>query len=354
MLRSRRVALRRAVFCVSAAVVIGLRPAPLPARITLPVHPEIWITHAEIAALPMSGPAWENLLHDARQPVPPPDLSNQNDRTNVIVLAKALAFARNGDESYRGEVLRAIDAAMGTERGGRTLSVARQLGSYVIAADLVGLPPEQDEIFCDWLRSTLDLNLEGRTLRTTHEQRPNNWGTHAGASRLAAALYLGSKDEVARCAQVFHGWLGDRASYAGFEFGDLAWQSDPARPVGINPPGATHDGYSIDGVLPDDQRRSGPFAWPPPHENYVYEALQGAVAQAVMLQRAGYPVWDWEDRALLRAFIWLQSVANYPAIGDDTWMQPILDRAYGTRLWDGSPTHPGKSIGWTDWTHARP
>ena len=63
---------------------------------------------------------------------------------------------------------------------------------------------------------------------------------------------------------------------------------------------ATHRGHSIDGVLPDDQRRGGPFEWPPPRENYVYEALQGATVQAALLSRAGYDAWDWGDQALLR------------------------------------------------------
>jgi len=62
----------------------------------------------------------------------------------------------------------------------------------------------------------------------------------------------------------------------------------------------TKDGHRIDGVLPDDQRRGGSFGWPAPRENYVWEALQGALAQAVILHRAGYDVWNWEDRALLR------------------------------------------------------
>ena len=69
---------------------------------------------------------------------------------------------------------------------------------------------------------------------------------------------------------------------AGFEYGDLSWQADPTKPVGINPVGAKRDGHSIDGVLPDDQRRSGGFVWPPTKENYVWEALQGAIAQAVI------------------------------------------------------------------------
>jgi len=201
----------------------------------------------------------------------------------------------------------------------------------------------------------VNTQYRGRTLRSTHEDRPNNWGTHAGASRLAIARYLGRQAEVERGARVFRGWLGGRAYYDGFQFGaDLSWQADPQHPVGINPAGATKDNHSVDGVLPDDQRRGGSFRWPPPHENYVYEALQGALAQAVMLQRAGYSdVWEWEDRALLRAFQWLHDAAEFPPKNDDTWQAPLIDLHYGTRFWDGARTEPGKSLGWTDWTHVR-
>jgi hypothetical protein len=112
------------------------------------------------------------------------------------------------------------------------------------------------------------------------------------------------------------------------------------------------DGHSIDGVLPDDQRRSGGFQWPPPHENYTYEALQGAVVEAEILSRNGYPdVWEWQDRALLRAYAWLRVVALYPAVGDDRWQLPIIDRHYGSQFWDRALTTPGKNMGFTEWTH---
>ena len=75
-------------------------------------------------------------------------------------------------------------------------------------------------LFRDWLRQCLTVVLDGRTLISTHEERPNNWGTAAGASRMAVALYLGDTTQLERCAQVFHGWLGDRSAYAGFDFGD--------------------------------------------------------------------------------------------------------------------------------------
>lgn len=314
----------------------------------------IWISRTEIARLPTQGAAWEQLLDAARQPTPNPDLGEQNDATNVLVLAKALVYARLGDEDLRYEVLDALIRVQGTEKGARTLAVGRNVMAYVVAADLVGVPPEIDTPFRAWLVELLGKKLRGRTLRSTHEDRPNNWGTHAGASRAAIAAYLGDATELERSAQVFRGWLGDRDAYAGFEYGESWWQADPARPVGINPAGATRDGHSIDGVLPDDQRRAGGFAWPPPKENYVYGALQGALAHAVILHRAGYDPWSWQDQALLRAFRWLHEQAHFPPEGDDTWQAPLVDHFYGTRFWDGSPTRPGKNAGWTDWTHAHP
>lgn len=313
----------------------------------------IWTSAAELAQLPMSGPAWDKMKAEADKPTGTPNLSNQDDPTNVRVLAKALVYARTGIQSYRTDVINACMAAIGTEEGGRTLALGRELIAYVIAADLVGLPANENAIFRGWLQEVRHKVLEGKTLISTHEDRPNNWGTHCGGSRVAVAVYLNDTQELTRCAQVFKGWLGDRASYAGFTYGDLDWQANPSQPVGINPLGATKQGHSIDGVLPDDQRRAGGFSWPPPKENYVYEALQGALAQAVILYRAGYTeVWNWENQALLRAFQWLHQQANYAATGDDTWQPHLVNFYYGSNFPAPVPSNPGKNVGWTDWTHS--
>ncbi|MDZ7276131.1 MAG: alginate lyase family protein [candidate division KSB1 bacterium] len=313
----------------------------------------IWTSSAELALLPMQGPAWNNLLAVASQPAGTPDLSNQDDPVNVRIMAKALVYARTGEARLRTEVITACMTAIGTEQGGRTLALGRELAAYVIAADLVKLPPAEDQRFRTWLAQTLTENLSGKTLRSTHEERPNNWGTHAGASRAAVAAYLGDQAELERCARVFKGWLGDQQAYAGFIFGDPAWQADPSQPVGINPKGARKNGKPVDGVLPDDQRRSGDFRWPPPQENYVYEALQGALVQAVILHRAGYDVWNWQDQALLRAYQWLHQQANFAASGDDTWQPHVINYYYGTHFPAPTPANPGKNVGWTDWTHGR-
>lgn len=314
----------------------------------------IWVTPAEVQALPRSGPAWEGLLRWAKRSAAAPRLADQDDVTDVVVLAKALVYARTGEEPYRSQAIEGIMAAIGTEAGGRSLAVARNLSGYVIAADLVDLPPAADQRFRSWLRDIVnEPMLEGRSLRTTNEQRPNNWGLHAGASRLAVALYLGRREDVERIATIFRAWLGDRTAHAGFDFGALDWQADPSRPVGVNPPGAIRDGHPMDGVLPEDQRRCcKEFRWPPPREPYTYEALQGALAQAVMLSRAGYPtVWEWQDRALLRAFTWLHDVADFPAEGDDTWQPHIINYYYGTSFPAPVPSQPGKNVGYSDWTH---
>jgi len=311
----------------------------------------IWISHEEIATLPISGPAWDNLKSKANEPAGTPDVSNQDDDVNVRVLAKALVYARTGEETYRNEVIHVCMTAIGTESGGRTLALGRELIAYVIAADLVKLPADKDQQFRAWLRQSLIETLNGRTLQSTHEDRPNNWGTHAGGSRAAVAVYLGDQTEIERTAQVLKGWLGGRSSYVEFKYGDLSWQADPNTPVGINPKGSTKEGHSIDGVLPDDQRRGGGFSWPPPKANYVYEALQGILAQAIILSRVGYDVWNWEDQAILRAFEWLHNEANFSATGDDTWQPHVVNFYYGTHFPAPVPANPGKNVGWTDWTH---
>ncbi len=315
----------------------------------------IWIDRLAIKNLPMSGVAWEELLEDAEKPMDPPDLTDQEEETNVLVVARALVYARTGEESYRNEVVDAVRNVMGTESNpdGRTLALGRNLMGYVLAADLVGLPSDLDERFRSWLR-TIPTRVypSGKTLISTHEVRPNNWGTAAGASRIAVAAYLGDEAEIERAATVFKGYLGDRESYAGFKYKKVDWwQANPDEPVGINPVGATRDGHSIDGVLPDDMRRAGDFHWPPAKENYVYTGLEGALAQAVLLTRAGYEAFDWEDKALLRAYRWLYDEADFPAVGNDTWQPYLINHVYGTDFPVTAPSRTGKNIGYTDWTH---
>ncbi|MGH2522361.1 MAG: alginate lyase family protein, partial [Anaerolineales bacterium] len=293
--------------------------------------PHIWISIGELSQLPASGPAWNNLKERADEVADTPNLGDQDNEVNITILAKALVFARTGQAGYRSDVVAALRviATHNTENSDSNpmLSVSRQLVAYVISADLVSLPeydPSLDAQFRAKLRELLTENFDSDpgdvdTLQTMHERRPNNWGTHAGASRAALAIYLGDAAELERTAQVFKGWLGDRSAYAGFHFNDdLSWQADPNNPVAVNPLGAVIQGFPVDGAMPDEMRRGCSFQWPPCYTHYAWGGLQGAVVQAEILSRAGYPVWQWQDSAMLRAVQFLYLI-NWPATDDDQW-----------------------------------
>lgn len=318
----------------------------------------IWVSRDRINQLAASGPAWTALRNRANATCATPNLSNQDDAANVCVMAKALVFAKLGDIAMRDSVVAALRSiANSGTYSGRALALGRELGAYVISADLIGLrtlDPVLHQSFSAKIRQLRNTPTSSgpSSLVACHEQRPNNWGTHCGASRIAVDAYLGDTADLERAAAVFHGWLGDRTSYSGFSYGDSSWQANPSAPVGINPAGSTKQGHSIDGVLPDDQRRGGGFTWPPPKENYVYEALQGALAEAVLLTNAGYDAFGWNDSALLRAFQWLHTQANFAATGDDTWEPHIVNHYYATVFPAPIPSTPGKNVGFADWTHS--
>jgi hypothetical protein len=327
----------------------------------------IWLTPTEIATLPTEGKAWESLKTTALGSWSTPDLSNQDSKANVQVWAGALYAVRTGHIGTRDRV-RAAVAKIPSTLGGRTLALGRELPAYVMAIDLVGWESAAKETaFKDWLRKARITELDGKTLISTHEVRPNNWGTQAAFARAVIAVYLGDTIDLQRCAIVHRGWLGDRAAYSdkstsilgtsapGFEYGDLSWQADRANPVGINPKGSLISGHSVDGVLPEEMRRSGGFEWEPPCENYVWTGMTPALCASWVLSRWGYPdVFTWSDSAQLRAIKWQYLEADCPATGNDVGTVWLVNAVYGTTFGAGSPTEMSREIWCLDWTHARP
>ena len=117
----------------------GADAAPPP---TLPENGEgIWISRAEVSRLPIGGPAWERPKAAADGPLGEADIADQDSNHDVRTLAIALVYARTGEERYRAKAADAISSAIGTEDGGRTLALGRNLFSYVIAADLIDMRP---------------------------------------------------------------------------------------------------------------------------------------------------------------------------------------------------------------------
>lgn len=324
-------------------------PSPTPP----PASASIWVSPAELAALPMSGPAWENVKAAALGSQGSANLSDLNSNHDVFTEASALYAMRTGDQAIRARVAEQIISAIGTESSSRALEVSRNITSYVIAADLIHLAtfdPAKDAQFRAFIGPLRTQKMtDGKTIISSHEGRPNNWGTHAGAARVAIDRYLGDTVDLARAWHVFQGWAGDRSVYAGFSYGELSWQCDPAAPVGINPP-CLKNGHDIGGVLPDDQRRAGSFTWPAPDAEYMHEGMQGALWQADLLARAGYPAFAASASALLRSEQWAFTNNNVPHDDDlsNVW---IVNHYYGTHFAaDPNATH-GKSGGWTAWVY---
>lgn len=328
----------------------------------------LWISASEIADLPTTGMAWNNVKGPANNGADSanctPDLSNQDEVCNTTTLARALVFVRLQQESYRIEVENALQAIINSGAyNGRALALGRKLAAYVIAADLIDLKNHNSAMNTAWRAKILELrnaaSTEAGSLVECHENRPNNWGGHCGCSRIAVDRYIGDSVDLDRAAIVFKGWLGDRTSYAGFNYGtDDSWQCDATRPVGLNPLGCTKQGHDIDGVVPDDQRRAGSFMWPPVKTDYTWGMLGGAICQAELLHRAGYDAFNWESRALSRGYAWLHRTIfsdgqNYKMQPGDSanWQPWIVNYRYGTNYPAPSPTDGVKNLNWTDWTH---
>lgn len=363
----RRMRVRAGVAAATAALTVGASAAlalgaAAPSAAPAAMHKGIWLTPAQLRRLPERGAAWRQLVRLAHENLGRADLSDQDSEHDTRVLATALVAARTDSDALRARTAAGIMDAIGTEKGGRTLSLARGLVSYVVAADLIDLrrhDPGKDRRLRTWLRSVRREKLspsENPTLILTHELRPNNWGTHAGASRIATDIYLGDAADLRRAAAVFKGWLGDRSAYHGFVWGSRSWQADPAAPVGVNRANATRDGVDVGGALPDDMRRGCAPKDPPCPTRYPWEAMQGAVAQAEMLYRQGYDSWHWGDDALKRAATYLFGLAR--RTGQEDWNAPaghgwipwLLNARYGTRFPARTPAAPGKGMGFTDWT----
>lgn len=306
----------------------------------------IWISPARIMELPTSGPAWDQVLSDAQNSLNP-DLGDPGNDSDVHAYAKALVYVRTGEASYRDDVLAGIADAIGTE-GGSVRYLGLGLLGYIIAGDLVGLPPALD---ADWRAYLAEVRFddlgESRNLIEVHEERPNNWGTTAGASRLALALYIGDTEDFDRGVQVFTGYIDGSWPH---DYGPDCWREGISPPQGINPVG-----HEWAGCLPDDQRRQGNDPGCPPDdvgcENYVRSNLAGLIAQALIIQRqTGLDTWAHEDAAIRRAY---QFIADHGCgwPGDDEWQPWLVNWVYGTDFTAVEAPRHGKSMGYTDWTH---
>lgn len=337
-------------------------PEPEPPEPTPPpAEPRegIWIDHDALMALPTNTPAWEAVLDWATsKSASGANVANQDSTHSRATLAMALAGVRGQDNELIDKATAALTGAIGTEEGARWLAIGRNLGAYIIAADILDI--RSGPIF-DWLRNfrtrTLKHNNSGNqiTLRKSAWESGSNASSQEGFVYSALNAYLGDTEELKWCWDAFRRYCGDRSSPHTITSNDDSWQEYPNDPVGIQNKGATKNGINIDGAVSNDMSRGGTLKDPPGYTLYPWVGLNGAAFAALVLHRQGYPAFDIQDKALLRATIYLRK------LGDTFWGKDkkedakwVLTQAYNLPLSEypiNLPVSFHDLIGWVDATH---
>ncbi len=353
--------------------------------------PGMLVSSERLASLPTSGPAWVYMKQQADRalagmdldstPSPAsPWLPNFNGagtvlRPGVQTLAAALVHARTGEEAYRDHVIAAsryligsddAPATDGTGADDRTLAIARNIGAYVLAADLVGMPHETtgsrpgytrvrwDEWLAALRTQTSEATPNCDSITSCSNERGHNWGAFATAARIAIDIYLGDAPDLAAAVERYRRFLGESRSGS---------QWTPSRAfdrsyacgspwTAINPADC---GPAKDGMIVEDISRSA-GAFPDYDETgiaYTSESYQALLFAAILLDRRGYDPFAWGDQALLRVMRWLEREGVPQGTGASverhhTW---IVNHFYS----EDFPTVPagmGRTLGFTDWLFA--
>ena len=355
---------RRARLAVTALAMTVLIPSTIPAPAAAATD-YILMSRSALLARPASGIPWANMKAVADGSLGTPNLCNKDSKHHLRTLAAALVFARTGSASYGLKARQGVMAAIKTQRVGcdnATLALGRQLMAYVLAADFAELNGTPDATFRAWLTTIRRKIIGGHgvwdSLFRTHVRSATNWGAYAGASRIAASLYLGDTADVTAASKITAGFLGSRTAY---RFTDrmssaaLSWSCAPSIYTPVN--GVCKKGViNVSGAVIADISRGGSLRWPPGSTGVQYQldSIQGVGMQVELLYQNGYPTaWAWTASAVKRM---ADLVTRSKSGGGTGWnettasrqMPWLLNLRYGMSIPRRS-SGMGRSIGFTDW-----
>ncbi len=386
-------------------------PTPTSGTTPSPVSKGIWISAEEIAKLPIAGQAnclsgslcanaWNDILAAANADWGTANVSDyaglahsQKIYAGALVAAKYKSMNKPEASTYYQKVVQGLTNVMGTEKpalpssgGGKvdgSLAISRQLLRYIISADLLGIYPDGNStsIGTKWgnymqymftTKFTFRVDDGGKTISQNH-LCGSNMCAMSGASRVALAAYLKNTTELNNAWNTFRRYTGDLSSPVSIEFSatGLNWyhvsSSDDAHKFGINPKGATCYGksYPADGVIPNDQGRGGDCpsssSTEPLYTQYPWEGMQGAYAQAFMLNRLGYNQnglnpFDINDKALLRAVQYQWSLQQkFGGVWYDktraSWVKHLANKFYSYKPLQYDASDEGRNMAFTQWTN---
>jgi hypothetical protein len=264
---------------------------------------------------------------------------------------------------------RTLDESAEWQTRSGVLSASRQIGAYVIAADLIDLKnfdAAADGEFRGWLSSirTTNIGTHGRwkAISWTCENTSSNWGTFACASRIAASIYLGDTADVDRAASIIRAYFGERSAYPanapgqnGYFEHTAAYQSSWACAnaiwTGINP-ACVKSGVNIEGVLVEDASRGGACCNLQGNGiMYSWEALQGLFVSTELLYRTGRygDPYSWSDQALRRSLDFMQR-SGWGISNVASYVPWLANERYGTS-YPQPPKGYGRIMGWGNWLY---
>lgn len=338
----------------------------------------MWISSTELMSLPTSGTAWDKIRTTAYGSWGTANLQDQNNKQAINTLAGALVYARTGDAALRSKVRdavlaakRSLDESAEWQSSNGVLAAGRQIGAYVISADLINLKSYDataDNEFRAWLgpiRTTkIGTHSRWNVIRYTCENATGNWSSFACASRIAASIYLGDTADVQRSSLIIRALLGERSAYPKdapgkngyFEHtaGYLSsWACDDPNWTGDNST-CVKSGVNIDGVLVEDASRGGGCCvLQGDGIMYSWEALQGFFVSAELLYRTGSygNPYTWSNNALKRSLDFIQR-NGWTVSSPATYVPWIANARYGTSY----PTTTGgngRIMSWGDWLYMR-
>ena len=298
----------------------------------------ILVSRDRLMSLPTSGAAWQAMVNEANG-FSGVNLNNQDDNNDVKLLAWALVTARTGGDV--GPIYQALSRVPGTE-GDSMLALGRNLAPVVLAADLVGYRDPGLRQLAAWRharqprRAYADLDARGSSQQLGHACRrepyrggplPRRhcrpWASGGGLPRLARRA-IGVRRVQLRRARL------------------------AVEPVGAGrhqPAGATINGHSVDGVLPDDQRRCRRVHVATARGELRLRGAPGcASSRPSCCPGPGTRPTSGATRALARAYAWLHNVAAFPAEGDDSWQPHLVNARYGTAYPGPVPSRSGEGL----------
>ncbi len=299
-------------------------------------------------------------------------------RPGVQTLAAALVYARTGDVRYRDFVIRANRFVIGTEDSasndgtsfaGKELAVSRNIGAYVLAADLVGMDPNStgsrpgytSTVWRTWLGALRTKLIGGsvgscESMVRCNNERAHNWGTFASAARVSIDIYLGDQTDLTVAVSRLKRWLGESMEGAQWKTTgdfDLTYACVPPNLTwtAVN---RSSCGTQKDGMIVEDISRSALpfFTYDNTGLGYAMEAYQSQLFAAILLERQGYDVFNWGDQALRRVMDWLQREGK--PFGTNSSVEKHVSwipRFFYGKTYSTTPAGMGRTLGFTDWLY---